>query len=136
MCLHRYINVNTPISSPTFINESLSKPFNTISYKHGLAPKYLLKQFNSSYSNQLKIRIPKNSITFGDVGYKFEIHVAGFGRFIGEITGIRQDAENNKDRRYIYFEDDDIEDMILKRTSNFENNHTIIFISNQNFTSL
>ena len=62
----------------------------------------------------MKIRIPKNTIKFGAVGYKFEINFAGCGKFIGEITDIRQDAENNKDRRCTYFEDDDIEDLSLE----------------------
>ena len=106
--------MNTSISSPTFFKKFLSKPVNTLLYKNGLAPKHLLNRFNSSVSIQLKSRIPKNFIKFGAVGYKFEKHFAGYGKFIGVITDIRQDAENNKDRRCTYFEDDDIEDMSLK----------------------
>ena len=72
MCLNRYINVNTLISSPIFFKKFLSKPVNTLLYKRRLAPKHLSKQFNLSVLNQLKIRIPKNLIKFGDIGYKFE----------------------------------------------------------------
>ena len=72
MCLNKYIDITTPISSSILTNQVSSKATNTSLHNYSLIPKYLNNKFNDCNDSPINIKVPTNNIKFGEVGYKFE----------------------------------------------------------------
>ena len=64
-------------------------------------------------SSHIKHTIFNETLSIGDVGFKFRKLFKSNSFFLGTVSEIRLGAKNNKNRRYIY-NDGDCEDLSLR----------------------